>query len=167
MQTFTGDLICAGFVNSSMILLSSKFQNIFLNMLLWHIYRQNKLLVESLSRPTHDSKDLSFPTKYAQPFHVQFLACLWKQQKSYWRNPQYTAVRFFYTVIISLMFGTICWRFGSRRFSLSLSFSYTCAYTHAHTHILYVHSQTQSINMLMHIHIQNVHRRPYYLAAHH
>ncbi|CAN6442098.1 unnamed protein product [Victoria cruziana] len=80
-----------------------------------NLCRQNKLLVESLSRPTHDSKDLSFPTKYAQTFHVQFLACLWKQQKSYWRNPQYTAVRFFYTVIISLMFGTICWRFGSKR----------------------------------------------------
>ncbi|XP_049934466.1 ABC transporter G family member 31 isoform X2 [Nymphaea colorata] len=79
------------------------------------LYRQNKLLVESLSRPTHESKDLSFPTKYAQPFRIQFLACLWKQHKSYWRNPQYTAVRFFYTVIISLMFGTICWRFGSKR----------------------------------------------------
>lgn len=58
-------------------------------------------------------------------------------QKSYWKNPQYTTVRFFYIVVISLIFGTICWRFDSRRFLLSLSFSYsyTCPYTHAHTHI--------------------------------
>lgn len=78
--------------------------------------RRNKLIVERLSKPSSDSKELNFPTKYSQSFLDQFLACLWKQNLSYWRNPQYTAVRFFYTVIISLMFGTICWGFGSKRF---------------------------------------------------
>ncbi|KAK1662280.1 hypothetical protein QYE76_050439 [Lolium multiflorum] len=84
-------------------------------------YRQSKLflqtkeIVETLGKPTSESKELTFSAKYAQPFCAQFLACLWKQNLSYWRNPQYTAVRFFYTVIISLMFGTICWKFGSRR----------------------------------------------------
>ncbi|KAG5097429.1 hypothetical protein JHK82_047283 [Glycine max] len=38
-----------------------------------------------------------------------------EQNLCYWRNPQYTAVRFFYTVIISLMLGSICWRFGAKR----------------------------------------------------
>ncbi|XP_058074655.1 ABC transporter G family member 31-like [Magnolia sinica] len=80
-----------------------------------NLFQKNRELVERLSRPNGDTKDLSFPTKYSQPFLVQFLACLWKQNLSYWRNPQYTAVRFFYTVIISLMFGSICWRFGSKR----------------------------------------------------
>ncbi|XP_072965196.1 ABC transporter G family member 31 isoform X1 [Typha angustifolia] len=79
------------------------------------LFRQNKDMVENLSRPTSESKELTFPTKYAQPSFSQYLACLWKQNLSYWRNPQYTAVRFFYTVVISLMFGTICWQFGSRR----------------------------------------------------
>lgn len=79
------------------------------------LFQQNKKLVESLSKPNRDSIDLHFPTKYSQSFFSQFLTCLWKQNRSYWRNPQYTAVRFFYTVIISLMFGTICWRFGSKR----------------------------------------------------
>lgn len=79
------------------------------------LFQRNKELVESLSKPNPDSKDLNFPTKYSQSFFDQFLACLWKQNLSYWRNPQYTAVRFFYTVIISLMLGTICWRFGSKR----------------------------------------------------
>ncbi|KAK9268598.1 hypothetical protein L1049_000353 [Liquidambar formosana] len=80
-----------------------------------NLFQRNRELVESLSKPNSDSKDLNFPTKYSQSFFDQFLACLWKQNLSYWRNPQYTAVRFFYTVIISLMLGTICWRFGSKR----------------------------------------------------
>lgn len=78
-------------------------------------YRRNKELVESLSRPSSNAKELNFPTKYSRSFLEQFLACLWKQKLSYWRNPQYTAVRFFYTVVISLMLGTICWKFGSKR----------------------------------------------------
>lgn len=79
------------------------------------LFQQNRNLVENLSKPSSESKELSFPTKYSQSYLVQYFACLWKQNLSYWRNPQYTAVRFFYTVIISLMFGTICWGFGSRR----------------------------------------------------
>uniref|UniRef100_A0A0A9F1T4 GSVIVT01015456001 n=1 Tax=Arundo donax TaxID=35708 RepID=A0A0A9F1T4_ARUDO len=79
------------------------------------LFQQTKEMVETLSKPTSESKELTFATKYAQPFCAQYIACLWKQNLSYWRNPQYTAVRFFYTVIISLMFGTICWKFGSKR----------------------------------------------------
>lgn len=78
-------------------------------------FRRNRELVGRLSKPNDDSKDLTFPTKYSQSHFNQFLACLWKQNLSYWRNPQYTAVRFFYTVIISLMLGSICWKFGSKR----------------------------------------------------
>uniref|UniRef100_A0A0D9UXG8 ABC transporter domain-containing protein n=1 Tax=Leersia perrieri TaxID=77586 RepID=A0A0D9UXG8_9ORYZ len=77
--------------------------------------QQTQEMVDILSRPRRESKELTFATKYSQPFFAQYAACLWKQNLSYWRNPQYTAVRFFYTVIISLMFGTICWKFGSRR----------------------------------------------------
>lgn len=80
-----------------------------------NLFQYNQVLVERLSRSRGDSKDLNFPAKYCQSYFSQFLACLWKQNLSYWRNPQYTAVRFFYTLIISLMLGTICWRFGSKR----------------------------------------------------
>ncbi|XP_027083196.2 ABC transporter G family member 32 isoform X1 [Coffea arabica] len=80
-----------------------------------NLFERNKDLVDHLSKPTGDSDELSFPSKYSRSFFSQFLACLWKQNLSYWRNPQYTAVRFFYTVVISFMFGTICWRFGSKR----------------------------------------------------
>ncbi|XP_052182367.1 ABC transporter G family member 32-like isoform X3 [Diospyros lotus] len=80
-----------------------------------YLFQRNRELVDSLSRPNREAKDLIFPSKYSKSNFDQFLACLWKQNLSYWRNPQYTAVRFFYTVIISLMLGTICWRFGSKR----------------------------------------------------
>ncbi|XP_026404553.1 ABC transporter G family member 32-like [Papaver somniferum] len=79
------------------------------------LFQHNIDLVERLSKLRRDSKELSFPTKYSKTFIHQFVACLWKQNMSYWRNPHYTAVRFFYTVIISLMFGSICWKFGSKR----------------------------------------------------
>ncbi|KAL9176954.1 hypothetical protein ABFS82_01G027200 [Erythranthe guttata] len=79
------------------------------------LFQQNKTLVESLCKPDKDANKLTFPSKYSLSFFGQFLACFWKQNLSYWRNPQYTAVRFFYTVIISLMFGSICWKFGSKR----------------------------------------------------
>ncbi|CAI0389791.1 unnamed protein product [Linum tenue] len=80
-----------------------------------NLYQHNKDLIETLSKPSGEAKELNFPTKYSQSFFNQFLACLWKQNLSYWRNPQYTAVRFFYTVVISLMLGSICWKFGSKR----------------------------------------------------
>ncbi|KAL0337421.1 UNVERIFIED_CONTAM: ABC transporter G family member 32 [Sesamum calycinum] len=79
------------------------------------LFQFNEELVARLGKPAVDSEDLNFPTKYSRSYFDQFVACLWKQHLSYWRNPQYTAVRFFYTVIISLMLGTICWEFGSKR----------------------------------------------------
>lgn len=79
------------------------------------LYKRNMELVDNLSKPVPGSTDLHFPTKYSQPSLAQCRACLWKQHWSYWRNPHYTAVRFFFTTIISMMFGTICWNFGSKR----------------------------------------------------
>ncbi|XP_010533198.1 PREDICTED: ABC transporter G family member 32 [Tarenaya hassleriana] len=92
--------------------LGVNFAEIYKNSSLFH---RNKELVDFLSKPSSISKELEFPTRYSRPLFSQFLACLWKQNLSYWRNPQYTAVRYFYTVVISLMLGTICWKFGSKR----------------------------------------------------
>ncbi|KAJ4749523.1 ABC transporter G family member 36 [Rhynchospora pubera] len=78
------------------------------------LYQRNKDLIKKLSVPSPNSKDLHFKTKYSQPFYIQFMACLWKQSWSYWRNPPYTAVRFFFTTIIAVLFGTIFWNVGSK-----------------------------------------------------
>ncbi|GAB2293593.1 transcription factor [Dionaea muscipula] len=78
------------------------------------IYRRNKALIQELSIPSPGSKDLHFPTQFAQPFGVQCMACLWKQSWSYWRNPPYTAVRFLFTTFIALMFGSLFWDLGRK-----------------------------------------------------
>ncbi|KAK7261880.1 hypothetical protein RIF29_28203 [Crotalaria pallida] len=78
------------------------------------LYRRNKQLIQELSQPAAGSKDLYFPTQFSQSFLVQCQACLWKQRWSYWRNPPYTAVRFFFTTFIALMFGTIFWDLGTK-----------------------------------------------------
>ncbi|KAI3830813.1 hypothetical protein MKW92_006041 [Papaver armeniacum] len=78
------------------------------------LYKRNKDLIAELSIAPPGTKDLYFPTMYSRSFFTQCMACLWKQYWSYWRNPPYTAVRFFFTVVIALMFGTIFWDLGTR-----------------------------------------------------
>ncbi|OMP00185.1 ABC-2 type transporter [Corchorus olitorius] len=76
--------------------------------------RRNKALIEELNMPSPSSKDLHFPTQYSLSFCSQVFVCLWKQRWSYWRNTSYTAVRFFFTTVIALMFGTMFWNLGSK-----------------------------------------------------
>ncbi|KAG8051397.1 hypothetical protein GUJ93_ZPchr0001g32820 [Zizania palustris] len=78
------------------------------------LYQRNKELIEELSTPPPGSTDLNFPTQYSRSFFTQCLACLWKQNWSYWRNPSYTAVRLLFTIVIALMFGTMFWDLGTK-----------------------------------------------------
>uniref|UniRef100_A0A0E0JL12 ABC transporter domain-containing protein n=1 Tax=Oryza punctata TaxID=4537 RepID=A0A0E0JL12_ORYPU len=78
------------------------------------LYQRNKALIKELSQPAPGSSDLYFPTQYSQSSLTQCMACLWKQNLSYWRNPPYNAVRFFFTTVIALLFGTIFWDLGGK-----------------------------------------------------
>ncbi|KAG8070337.1 hypothetical protein GUJ93_ZPchr0006g42732 [Zizania palustris] len=78
------------------------------------LYQRNKALINELSAPPPGSKDLHFATQYSQSFFTQCIACLWKQHKSYWRNPSYTATRIFFTTVIALIFGTIFLNLGKK-----------------------------------------------------
>ncbi|KAE8038769.1 hypothetical protein FH972_011245 [Carpinus fangiana] len=64
------------------------------------LYKRNQDLIKELSTPVPGTKNLYFPTKYSQSFITQCKACFWKQYWSYWRNPQYNAIRFFMTIVI-------------------------------------------------------------------
>ncbi|KAH9301332.1 hypothetical protein KI387_012915, partial [Taxus chinensis] len=79
------------------------------------LYELNQALIKELSTPAPHSKDLHFPTQYAQSFLVQCMACLWKQYFSYWRNPHYVVVRFFFSTVVALVFGSIFWDLGTKR----------------------------------------------------
>ncbi|KVH93025.1 ABC-2 type transporter [Cynara cardunculus var. scolymus] len=92
--------------------LGVNFSEIYMNS---ELFTRNKALIAELSIPPPGTKDLYFPTQYAQPFVVQCIASLWKQRWSYWRNPSYTAVRFAFTTFIAFMFGTMFWDLGRKR----------------------------------------------------
>ncbi|KAI3868273.1 hypothetical protein MKX03_000184 [Papaver bracteatum] len=77
------------------------------------IYKSSDLY-KKLSVAPPGTKDLYFPTMYSRSFFIQCMACLWKQYWSYWRNPPYTALRFYFTIFIALMFGTIFWDLGTK-----------------------------------------------------
>ncbi|KAF5747819.1 pleiotropic drug resistance protein 2-like [Tripterygium wilfordii] len=89
--------------------LNVDFAEIFANS---SLYQRNQELIKELSTPPPGSKDLYFPTQYSQPFPVQLRACFWKQWNSYWKNPQYNAIRFFMTICIGFIFGLIFWDKG-------------------------------------------------------
>lgn len=78
------------------------------------LHQRNEALIKELGVPGPGTKDIHFDTQFSQPFATQSLACLWKQHWSYWRNPEYNAVRFFFTLVTALLFGTIFWKMGQK-----------------------------------------------------
>jgi energy-coupling factor transporter ATP-binding protein EcfA2/ABC-type multidrug transport system permease subunit len=78
------------------------------------LYKKNKARIKELDVPALGSKDLYFETQFSQSFISQCLACLWKQRISYWCNPTYTAIRFYYTLIVALAFGTMFYDLGNK-----------------------------------------------------
>ncbi|XP_050384102.1 ABC transporter G family member 29-like [Argentina anserina] len=83
------------------------------------LQKRNKALVKELSTPPPGAKDLYFATQYSQSSFQQFKSCLWKQWWTYWRTPDYNLVRFFFTLASALMLGTMFWKVGTKRESIS------------------------------------------------
>ncbi|KAJ3683390.1 hypothetical protein LUZ60_013617 [Juncus effusus] len=79
------------------------------------LFQRNKVMIKELSVPPAGTSDLYFPSQFSQSFLTQCMACLWKQNLSYWRNPPYTVVRFFFSLLVALMFGTIFWDLGGKK----------------------------------------------------
>ncbi|XP_047094367.1 ABC transporter G family member 48-like isoform X2 [Lolium rigidum] len=78
------------------------------------LYRENQELIKELSVPPLGYEDLSFPTKYSQNFYNQCVANIWKQYKSYWKNPSHNAMRYLMTLLYGLVFGTVFWQKGTK-----------------------------------------------------
>lgn len=76
------------------------------------LFQRNKEMVKCLSEPQRGAKDLHFPSRYAQSFWTQTHACFWKQHWTYWRSPDYNCVRFVFTFMTALLFGTMYWGVG-------------------------------------------------------
>ncbi|OIW15880.1 hypothetical protein TanjilG_04415 [Lupinus angustifolius] len=81
--------------------------------------QRNKALVKELSVPPPAAKELYFPSQYSQPAMGQFKSCLWKQYLTYWRSPDYNLVRYFFTLLVALVVGSVFWKVGTKRNSSS------------------------------------------------
>ncbi|XP_023759508.1 ABC transporter G family member 29 [Lactuca sativa] len=79
--------------------------------------QRNKAMVKELSVPPPSAVDLHFETQYAQSMWGQFTSCLWKMWRSYWQNPDYNLVRFFFTLLCALLVGTVFWKVGNNKTS--------------------------------------------------
>lgn len=78
-------------------------------------FKSQAELIKELSEPAPGTKPLAFDTQYSQPMSTQFLAVLWKFNITYWRTPEYNAVRFFFCIMVGIIFGTIFWDRGMQR----------------------------------------------------
>ncbi|XP_074564313.1 ABC transporter G family member 45-like [Curcuma longa] len=78
-------------------------------------YKDNIKLVDEFSERQTNTEDIHFISKYTQSFASQCISCLWKQHRSYWKNPEHNVVRFIITVSISLLFGLVFFGIGSKR----------------------------------------------------
>ncbi|KAK6119467.1 hypothetical protein DH2020_046795 [Rehmannia glutinosa] len=110
-----GQLIYAGPLGNNSIKLVEYFEAIPGVQKIRPGYNPAAWILEVTSPAEENRFGLDFAKFIANQICFSKCSFTFSKNLSYWRNPQYTAVRFFYTVIISLMFGTICWKFGSKR----------------------------------------------------
>jgi hypothetical protein len=68
-----------------------------------------------LSKPAEGTSAIRFDAKYARGFWVQFVACFWKNSRTYWQTPAYNGVRYFFSTGVALIFGSIFWDLGQKR----------------------------------------------------
>ena len=85
------------------------------------LLREVEASINHSSIPADGSEPLKFSSTYSQDKLPQFLTCLWKQNLVYWRSPHYNAMRLFFTTASALIFGSVFWNVGSKRYIL-LSF---------------------------------------------
>ncbi|KAJ0020073.1 hypothetical protein Pint_32396 [Pistacia integerrima] len=77
-------------------------------------YRKVESSIKNLSVPPAGSEPLKFST-YSQDQLSQCWICLWKQNRVYWRSPEYNVVRVAFTMVAALVFGSIFWDVSSHR----------------------------------------------------
>ncbi|KAJ8497521.1 hypothetical protein OPV22_008073 [Ensete ventricosum] len=87
------------------------FGNIFRNS---SAYIRNMKMVEEMSKRQSNAEDIHFTSKYAKGFWSQCISCLWKQHRSYWKNPEHNVVRFIITITVSVLFGIVFFDIGSK-----------------------------------------------------
>jgi hypothetical protein len=70
-------------------------------------------VVAELSKPRAGTKYLHFPPRYWPNFKAQCIARLWKQNCSFWKNPELNVTRFVCLFGVSITSGMAFWQVGS------------------------------------------------------
>lgn len=79
-------------------------------------FRQVEASIKQYEQPPAGSQPLKFDTLYSQNTWSQFQRCLWKQNLVYWRSPSYNVMRLLFTIISALIFGSVFWDMGTKRY---------------------------------------------------
>jgi ABC-2 type transporter len=78
--------------------------------------QQTDALIDEHSQIAPGSTPLAFATAYAQPMGGQIKLLLKRAFTQYWRTPQYNMLRFIITLVMGLLFGTLFWARGNKRY---------------------------------------------------
>ncbi|KAL8105525.1 hypothetical protein AgCh_029351 [Apium graveolens] len=77
-------------------------------------FRDNIELVKELRTEPGQTRELHFATRFARNIWEQYKACLWKQNLSYWRNPDYNIKRLGFMTLASVAMGALMWQKGNQ-----------------------------------------------------
>ncbi|KAK1380412.1 ABC-2 and Plant PDR ABC-type transporter family protein [Heracleum sosnowskyi] len=77
-------------------------------------FRDNIELVKELRTAPGQMRELHFSTRFARNMWEQYKACLWKQNLSYWRNPDYNVKRLCFMTLASVAMGALMWQKGKQ-----------------------------------------------------
>ena len=64
--------------------------------------------------PDPNVPPLEFETLYARSTWEQYLICCRKFNITYWRTPEYNGTRFYFSLAVALIFGTVFWKLGNK-----------------------------------------------------
>ncbi|WOH13107.1 hypothetical protein DCAR_0832616 [Daucus carota subsp. sativus] len=81
------------------------------------IYKESKdniQLVKELRTAPGQTRELHFSTRFPRNMWEQYKACLWKQNLSYWRNPDYNIKRLVFMTVASVAMGALMWQKGKQ-----------------------------------------------------
>lgn len=75
--------------------------------------RNNEEKLAEYSVPREGTKAIEFSSEYAASSKTQYIECLKKNVKTYWRSPAFNTTRYVMSFVIALIYGSVYWNEGS------------------------------------------------------
>ena len=78
--------------------------------------RDNIERVKEFRTAPGQTRELHFSTRFPRNMWEQYKACLWKQNLTYWRNPEYNIKRLGFMIVASVAMGALMWQKGKQMY---------------------------------------------------